>query len=49
MDKGDPKDVYLCFNTADKDWTRNLAAQLEAETIDGLPTSRKLTVKGSVL
>ena len=44
MDEGNQKDVYLCFNTADREWTRNLAAQLESETIDGLPKSRKLTV-----
>jgi hypothetical protein len=40
----DQKDIYLCFNTADRDWARNLAAQLESETIDGLPTSRRLKV-----
>jgi hypothetical protein len=38
------KDVFLCFNKADKAWTENLAQRIEAETIDGAPSSRKLTV-----
>lgn len=40
----EPKDVYLCYNSADADWVRNLAEQLESETIDGLPGSRRLRV-----
>lgn len=37
-------DVFLCHNSADKDWTENLGAQIESETIDGLKESRKLKV-----
>ena len=40
----DLKDVYLCYNSADRVWVENLAEQLESETIDGLPTSRRLRV-----
>jgi hypothetical protein len=40
----EPKDVYLCYNRADRDWVKNLAEQLESETIDGLPDSRRLRV-----
>jgi hypothetical protein len=38
------KDVYLCYNSADRDWVKTLGEQLESETIDGLPTSRRLRV-----
>ena len=31
----DPKDIYLCYVSADRDWVRDLAEQLESETIDG--------------
>ena len=40
----DGTDVFLCDNSADKEWVRRLAVRIEAETIDGLPTSRKLRV-----
>ena len=40
----DPKDIYLCYSSADRDWVKDLAEQLESETIDGLPTSRRLRV-----
>jgi len=40
----DLKDLYLCYNKGDVGWVQNLAAQLESETIDGLPTSRRLRV-----
>jgi TIR domain-containing protein len=38
------KDLFLCYNKADKDWTHTLAERIEAETIDGLVSSRNLTV-----
>src|SRR5438445_6358740 len=38
------KDVFLCHTKADKDWTRLLGERIEAETIDGLATSRKWSV-----
>lgn len=38
------KDVYICYNGADLDWVRKLAEQMESETIDGLESSRRLTV-----
>jgi hypothetical protein len=38
------KDLFLCHNKADKNWTRTLGQRIEAETIDGLATSRKLNV-----
>jgi hypothetical protein len=38
------KDLFLCYNKADKDWTFTLAERIEAETIDGLASSRKLSV-----
>lgn len=41
---GEVKDVFLSYNKADKDWTHRLAERIEAETIDGLPSSRKLSV-----
>lgn len=37
-------DVFLCHSGADKDWVRELGAQLESETIDGSPDARKLRV-----
>lgn len=40
----DPKDAFLCHNKADKAWVEKLGERLEAETIDGVPTSRKLSV-----
>src|SRR5438128_6407759 len=40
----DPKDIYLCYVSADRDWVRDLGEQLESETIDGLPTARRLRV-----
>src|SRR6185436_6641713 len=40
----DLKDAFLCHNRADKNWVRKLGERLEAETIDGLPTSRHLSV-----
>lgn len=38
------KDAYLCYNKADRDWVKNLAEQLESETIDGSTNSRHLSV-----
>ncbi len=38
------KDSYICYNGADLDWVRQLAEQLESETIDGSPQSRHLSV-----
>src|SRR5438132_8989177 len=38
------KDLFLCYNKADNDWTYTLAERIEAETIDGLTSSRKLSV-----
>lgn len=38
------KDAYLCYNSADLDWVKSLAEQLESETIDGSPNSRRLSV-----
>lgn len=37
-------DVFLCHNRADKQWTRELGARLEAESIDGTPTGRPIRV-----
>lgn len=37
-------DVFLCHNGADKDWVRELGAQLESETIDGGADTRRLRV-----
>jgi len=37
-------DVFLCHNRADKQWTRELGARLEAESIDGTPTGRRIRV-----
>lgn len=39
----DDKDVYLCYNSADIEWVRDLAEQIESETIDGSPSSRPLS------
>src|SRR5262245_22098322 len=38
------KDVFLCHNRADKDWVRHLGIRIEAETIDGNVSSRRLSV-----
>jgi len=38
------KDAFLCHNRADKQWVRRLGERLEQQTIDGLPTSRRLSV-----
>jgi hypothetical protein len=38
------KDMFLCHNKADKDWTRRLGERIDAETVDGLPSSRKFSV-----
>jgi hypothetical protein len=40
----DPNDAYICYNSADLSWVQTLAEQLESETIDGNPDSRKLRV-----
>jgi len=38
------KDAYICYNGADLDFVRNLAEQVESETIDGSEESRRLSV-----
>src|SRR4051812_39765806 len=38
------KDIFLSYNKADKKWVHDLAAQIESETLDGKPDSRKLRV-----
>lgn len=38
------KDAYICYNKADLAWVTKLAEQLESETIDGTPSSRRLQV-----
>jgi hypothetical protein len=38
------KDAFLCHNSADEDWVKMLGERLEAETIDGYKTSRRITV-----
>jgi hypothetical protein len=38
------RDAYICYNNADIDWVTRFAEQLESETIDGLPSSRRLQV-----
>jgi len=43
MSGTDEKDVYLCYNSADLDWVRRLAEQIESETVDGSKTARHLT------
>lgn len=37
-------DAFISYSWADQDWVRDLAEQLESETIDGLPTSRHLRI-----
>ena len=37
-------DVFLCHNRADKEWTRELGARLEGESIDGTPAGRPIRV-----
>ena len=44
METDDLKDIFLSYNRADKKWVHALAAQIESETIDGTPGSRKLRV-----
>ena len=38
------KDAFLCHNGADKAWVTRLAERLEAESIDGLKDSRRISV-----
>jgi len=40
----DGYDLFLSHNRADKDWVRELGAEIEQQTIDGLPGSRPLKV-----
>src|SRR4051812_43771024 len=44
VDGENQKDVFLCYNKADKKWVLDLAAQIESETLDGTPNSRKVRV-----
>lgn len=47
MDSGNQtpmKDAYICYNSADREWVERLAAQLESETLDGTPHTRRLSV-----
>jgi hypothetical protein len=44
MPNDDIRDAYVCYNSADLDWVRPLAEQLESETIDGSPQSRHLSI-----
>ncbi len=48
VDKGNskpsPKDVFLCHNEADKAWAAKLGARLEAESIDGTSSGRRISV-----
>lgn len=37
-------DLFLCHNSADKDWVERLAEQLESETFEGIPDGRPLRV-----
>jgi len=37
-------DVFLCHNRVDKPWVKELGARLEAESVDGLPTGRRIRV-----
>lgn len=37
-------DIFLSHNGSDKEWVERLGEQIESETIDGLPDSRKLRV-----
>lgn len=38
------KDIFLSYNKADKKWVQELAARIEAETLDGTRQSRNLRV-----
>jgi hypothetical protein len=44
METHELKDIFLSYNKADKKWVHTLAAQIESETLDGTPGTRKLTV-----
>ena len=44
METNELKDIFLSYNKADKKWVHDLAAQIESETLDGTPASRKLCV-----
>lgn len=47
MEKSDSQihfDAFISYSWADQEWVRDLAEQLESETIDGLPNSRNLRV-----
>jgi TIR domain len=37
-------DIFLCHNSADKDWVLNLAERLEAESIDAMEGGRRIRV-----
>jgi len=37
-------DVFLCHNSADKEWVEKLAEQIESETVDGTQDGRPLRV-----
>lgn len=37
-------DVFLCHNSADKEWVEKLAEQIESESVDGTETGRPLRV-----
>lgn len=37
-------DIFLCHNKADKPWVRELGARLEAESIDGTVSGRRIRV-----
>ena len=39
---GDLKDLFLCYNKADKDWTYRLGERIEAESIEIAVTGREL-------
>jgi hypothetical protein len=41
---GEKPDVFLCHAGADKPWVRELGARLEAESIDGSETGRRIHV-----
>jgi hypothetical protein len=38
----EPKDVYICYNSADLVWVKTVAEQIESETIDGSRSARYL-------
>lgn len=44
MDTDELKDIFLSYNKVDKNWVHTLAAQIESETLDGTPNTRKLRV-----